>query len=101
MRDQLEDRLRLLFGGPLDLPMRQRAISDTMAWSHDLLSAPEQMLFAQLAAFAGGRSLAAIEAVCAGDGRGALGGTDLLGGLESLGGSSPPRLAVRAGGGVP
>ena len=61
---QLNDRLRLLTGGPVDLPLRQRAIRETVAWSHDLLSEPERELFRRLAVFSGGWSLASAEEVC-------------------------------------
>ena len=61
---QLNHRLRLLTDGPLDLPLRQRAIRETVAWSHDLLTAPERVLFRRLAIFSGGWSLASAEAVC-------------------------------------
>jgi predicted ATPase/DNA-binding XRE family transcriptional regulator len=61
---QLNHRLRLLTDGPLDLPLRQRAIRETVAWSHDLLTAPERALFRRLAIFSGGWSLASAEAVC-------------------------------------
>ena len=63
VRDQLEDRLQLLVGGPLDLPLRQRAIRDTVAWSHDLLG-EEVRLFRRLSVFSGGWNLAAVESVC-------------------------------------
>jgi predicted ATPase/DNA-binding XRE family transcriptional regulator len=61
---QLNHRLRLLTDGPLDLPLRQRAIGETVAWSHDLLTTPERALFRRLAIFSGGWSLASAEAVC-------------------------------------
>jgi predicted ATPase/DNA-binding XRE family transcriptional regulator len=64
VRHQLEDRLRLLVGGPLDLPFRQRAIRDTVAWSHDLLGTQEATLFRRLSAFSGGWSLSDVETVC-------------------------------------
>ena len=64
VRDQLEDRLQLLVGGPVDLPLRQRAIRDTVAWSHDLLSEAQVRLFRRLSVFSGGWNLAAIESVC-------------------------------------
>jgi predicted ATPase/transcriptional regulator with XRE-family HTH domain len=64
IREQLEDRLQLLVGGPLDLPLRQRAIRDTVGWSHDLLGPREQRLFRRLSVFAGGFSADAVTAVC-------------------------------------
>jgi hypothetical protein len=54
-------------GGPRDAPERQQALRATIAWSHDLLSADEQRLFARLSAFAGGCTLEAAETVCAAD----------------------------------
>jgi predicted ATPase len=62
---RLEQRLAALTDGPRDLPDRQRALRDTLAWSHDLLGTAEQRLFRRLALFSGGWTLAAAEAVCA------------------------------------
>jgi predicted ATPase/transcriptional regulator with XRE-family HTH domain len=80
VRDQLEDRLQLLVGGPLDLPLRQRAIRDTVAWSHDLLEPNEVTLFRRLSVFSGGWTLTAAEKVCGhvGELRHALGGISAL-----------------------
>ena len=65
--ERLEQRLPLLTGGARDAPERQRTLRATIAWSHDLLDEPEQQLFARLAAFAGGCTLEAAEAVCGAD----------------------------------
>jgi predicted ATPase/DNA-binding CsgD family transcriptional regulator len=54
-----------LAGNSRDAPPRQRTLRDTIAWSYNLLSVDEQRLFARLSVFQGGRSLEAIEAVCA------------------------------------
>jgi predicted ATPase/DNA-binding CsgD family transcriptional regulator len=56
---------QVLAGNLRDAPPRQRTLRDTIAWSYKLLSADEQRLFARLAIFQGGRSLEAIEIVCA------------------------------------
>lgn len=63
---RLERRLPLLVDGPPDLPVRQRTMRGAIAWSYDLLDAPEQRLFRQFAVFAGGCTVTAAEAVCAG-----------------------------------
>lgn len=54
---RLGDRLRLLTGGPLDRPERQRTLAATLAWSHGLLEEPERVLYRRLAVFAGGFDL--------------------------------------------
>jgi predicted ATPase/DNA-binding SARP family transcriptional activator len=64
---RLERRLELLTGGPRDVPARQRTLRDTIVWSHDLLAPVEQRLFARLAVFSGGWSVAAADAVCCRD----------------------------------
>lgn len=76
---RLDSRLTVLKGGPRDLPARQRTLRDTIDWSYQLLDKDEQRLFWRLGVFVGGRTIAAIEAVCA---PGLA--IDSLDGLESL-----------------
>lgn len=68
---RLDRQLPLLVGGAHDLPARQRTMRDTIAWSHDLLDDDVRDLFARLAVFGGGWSLAAATNVC-GDGDGGV-----------------------------
>jgi predicted ATPase len=69
-------RLKLLSGGPRDLPARQQALRNTIDWSFDLLSPREQALFCRLPVFAGGWTIEAAETVCE--------DTDVLDGLIAL-----------------
>jgi predicted ATPase len=64
--DRLGERLDLLKGGR-DADPRQRTLRATIEWSYDLLDAAEQRLFARLAVFAGGCTLAAAEQVAGAD----------------------------------
>jgi len=79
--ERLGNRLEIIKGGARDLPARQRTLRATIDWSHGLLDSGEQMLFAWLAAFAGGCTLEAIEAVCAAKDDLPV---DVLDGVESL-----------------
>jgi predicted ATPase/class 3 adenylate cyclase len=60
--DRLSKRLDLLKGGR-DADPRQQTLRATIGWSHELLNAHEQELFAGLAVFAGGCTLEAAEEV--------------------------------------
>ena len=50
--------------GPRDLPVRHQTLRHTIGWSYDLVSPSAQALFRRVAVFAGGATLAAIQAVC-------------------------------------
>ncbi|MCC6628694.1 MAG: hypothetical protein IT340_14990, partial [Chloroflexi bacterium] len=65
---RLDDAVGLLTDGSRTALPRQRTLRATIDWSHDLLTEPERVLFRRLAVFAGGWTLEAAEAVCAGDG---------------------------------
>lgn len=80
LRDHLEDRLRVLTGGPRDLPPRQQAIRDTVAWSYDLLEPNEQALFRRLSVFFGGCTLKAAEFIAGNNDE----PFDVLGGISAL-----------------
>jgi predicted ATPase/class 3 adenylate cyclase len=79
MLARLEKRLPLLTGGARDAPARQRTLRDTIAWSYDLLTPQEQILFRRLAVVAGGFTLEAAEAISNYDGT-----LDAFAGLERL-----------------
>jgi predicted ATPase len=64
---RLDRRLDVLTDGATDLPERQQTLRATLDWSYDLLDAAERALFRRLAAFVGGCSLEAAEAVCRDD----------------------------------
>jgi predicted ATPase/class 3 adenylate cyclase len=64
--DRLSQRLDLLKAGRAADP-RQQTLRATIEWSHDLLDAEEQRLFARLAVFCGGCTLESAEDACAAD----------------------------------
>ncbi len=100
--ERLAMRLPLLTRGQRDLPERQRTLRAALDWSHDLLNAGEQALFRRLAAFTGGATLPAIEAVCAPPAPLAIELLDWLGGLVEQGlvrrefadADAPPRFTM-------
>lgn len=59
--NRLSDQLTVLIGGPRDVPSRQQAMRNTIAWSYDLLPPHLQVLFRQVAVFSGGFTLEAAE----------------------------------------
>lgn len=60
---RLEHGLEVLTGGNQNLAAHQKTLRNTIAWSYDLLSVEEQLLFRRLAVFEGEFSLEAAEAV--------------------------------------
>jgi predicted ATPase len=80
LADRLAQRLDVLAGAAADdLPARQRTLRATLDWSCQLLTPAEQALFARMGVFAGGATLAAVEAVCGEDTV-----PDVLDGVSSL-----------------
>jgi predicted ATPase/class 3 adenylate cyclase len=64
---RLNDQFRLLTGGSRTALPRQQTLRALIDWSFDLLSEQERILLRRLSAFAGGRTLQAVEAVCSDD----------------------------------
>ena len=64
LAEGLGRRLGVLVGGRRDADERQRTLRATIAWSYDLLAAPERAAFARLAVFAGGCDHDAAQEVC-------------------------------------
>jgi predicted ATPase/class 3 adenylate cyclase len=61
---RLDERLKLLTGGPQDLDKRQRTLRAAIEWSYELLLSEEKSLFAQLGVFVGGCRLETAEELC-------------------------------------
>lgn len=77
---RLERALPLLTGGSRDLPDRLRTMRNAIAWSHNLLTTEERVLFRRLAVFEGGFSLDGAEDV-------AVSPSSIRGGYGALHGS--------------
>jgi predicted ATPase/transcriptional regulator with XRE-family HTH domain len=65
---RLDDAFRLLTGGSRMALPRHQTLQALIDWSYEMLPDAEQKLLRRLAVFSGGWTLAAAEAVCAGDG---------------------------------
>lgn len=65
---RLDDAFHLLADGRRTALPRHQTLRAAIGWSYDLLPEKEQTLFRRLSAFAGGWTLPAAEAVCAGGG---------------------------------
>ncbi len=76
--ERLDRALHVLTSGPRDIHERQQTLRATIDWSHSLLEEPDKRLFRRIAVFAGGCTLADLEAVCAEPGE------TILDELESL-----------------
>ncbi|MEU6843408.1 LuxR C-terminal-related transcriptional regulator [Streptomyces sp. NPDC046716] len=67
MLGRLDDRFRILTGGRRTSVPRHQTLRTAIAWSHDLSTDQERVLWARLSVFAGELSLAAAEEVCSDD----------------------------------
>jgi predicted ATPase/class 3 adenylate cyclase len=61
---RLEDRFRLLTGGPRGSLPHHQTLEAAIEWSYDLLAEEERRLFRHLSVFAGGFTLETAEGVC-------------------------------------
>lgn len=64
---RLDDSFQLLAGGSRTALPRHQTLKATVDWSYSLLTGKESALFRRLSVFAGGFTLNAVEAVCAGE----------------------------------
>jgi predicted ATPase/class 3 adenylate cyclase len=79
--DRLADRFKVLRGGSRGGVERHQTLRATVAWSYELLTEDERLLFDRLSVFAGGFDRPAAEAVCADDPVDAADVFDMLSGL--------------------
>ncbi|MDO9087315.1 MAG: BTAD domain-containing putative transcriptional regulator [Anaerolineaceae bacterium] len=78
---KLDDVFRLLAGGSQAALPRHRTLQASIEWSYALLSRQEQLILQRFSVFAGGCTLEAAEAVCAGEEIGVIEILDLLSSL--------------------
>jgi predicted ATPase/DNA-binding NarL/FixJ family response regulator len=75
---RLGSRMEVLASSTRDVPVRQRALRNAIAWSYELLDSAERALFRRLSVFAGRWTLADAGSVCV------VNGNDALAMVESL-----------------
>jgi non-specific serine/threonine protein kinase len=95
---RLDNAFGVLSGGSRTALPRQQTLRATIDWSYNLLSEPEQRVLQRLSVFAGGCTLEAAEAVCAGEAVPAEQVLDLLGALVAKSmvvADQPPGEAMR------
>ncbi len=64
LNERLQDRFHLLTGGSRTELPRHQTLNGLIAWSYDLLSHDERLLFEQVSLFRGGWTLETAEAIC-------------------------------------
>jgi predicted ATPase/DNA-binding NarL/FixJ family response regulator len=69
---RLGSRMEVLASKARDVPARQRALRNAIAWSYDLLDSDERALFRRLSVFAGRWTLTDAGRICVPDGNDAL-----------------------------
>src|SRR5208282_3179128 len=67
LNQRLDHRFGLLTGGSRTAMPREQTMRSAIDWSYDLLNEAEQALFRRFSVFAGGWTLEAVQALCAGD----------------------------------
>ncbi|MEX1008931.1 MAG: adenylate/guanylate cyclase domain-containing protein [Acidimicrobiia bacterium] len=81
LAQRLDQRFRILAGGERGAIERHATLRAAIDWSYDLLASEEQLMLARLSVFAGGCTLEAAEATCAGEAIGPDDVLDLVSGL--------------------
>lgn len=81
LAQHINERFKILTGGSRTALPRQKTLTALIAWSYDLLTPQEQLLFVRLSIFAGGFSLDAATIVCAEEGLDQIEILDLLSSL--------------------
>src|SRR6266404_1491713 len=94
---RLDDRLRLLTGGPRDADTRHRTLRATIDWSYQLLDPSERTLLQRLSVFAGPVRADAVEQVC---GEAPLAPADVTDGLQKLADKSMLQIEPGVDGGT-
>ena len=92
VRQRLDERFRLLTGGARVALRRHQTLRAALEWSHGLLTAPEQAVFAALGVFSGSFALESAQALVAGQ------QTDAWDVLEHLGALVDKSLVAVEGG---
>src|SRR5258705_9762009 len=78
LSQRLDQRFALLTDGSRTALPRHRTLRSMLDWSYDLLDDPEKLFLQRLSIFSGGWTLAAAEAMCAGEGIEHRDGLELL-----------------------
>jgi len=78
---RMDRRLSVLSRDSRDVPQRLRTMYHAIAWSHDLLTPTEQVVFRRLSVFASGSTLESAEAIISGSQEAS---SDVLEGITSL-----------------